>query len=98
MSNEHVQSLKLQDYIDRAKVEIKKALTLAKSMVLAGQTNTELKDTLSELGLAFYQQQKNTSSFEPSQDIKNLISKVNYLEKLIESHESDIKKVKLREK
>jgi hypothetical protein len=98
MSNTQVQVSKFQELLYRFKMEFKKAITLAKSMFKAGQTNAELKDTLSELGLAYYYQHKNSQNHLDSQEIKSLISKVDYLEKLMESHEGEIQKVKLAPK
>ena len=102
MSNSHSQSRyrpsknrqSFQQLIQLAKLEMKKALELAKKMFIAGQTNAELKDTLSELGLAFYHQQKNNAVANQSAEIKSLISKVDYLEKVMDSHEGEIQKLK----
>ena len=83
-----------QQLLQITKLEMRKAMELAKKMFRAGQTNAELKDTLSQLGLAFYHQQKINTGANQSSEIKSLISKVDYLEKLMNSHEGDIQKLK----
>lgn len=90
----------LNKFLRDFKNESIKALDLGKKMFSAGRTSTELKDTLSQLGLAFYQQQKSADNSADNstetQEIKNLMKKVDYLEKLMESHEGEIQRLKSR--
>ncbi len=78
----------------KSKSEVSKAMNLGKKMFSAGKINVEIRDTLSQLGLAFYQKQKSTNNPSVDQEIKNLINKVDYLSKLMDSHEGEIQKIK----
>ena len=78
------------------KAEFSKAISLSKKMLHAGKTNVELKDTLSELGLNMYKALKTKDLSRESQEIQNLMSRVDYLEQLMNAHEGEIKKVKAR--
>lgn len=95
-ANKHPSSFR--DIFQLGGLKLKKVLVLAKKMFRAGQTSTELKDTLCELGLAFYHQQKGKLPTSDSREIKSLINKVDYLEKLMESHEGEIQKLKFNSK
>ena len=75
--------------------EFRRAIQLGKQMLHAGHTNIELKDTLSELGLRTYRAMKNQQIHWDDSHTQMLITKVDYLEKMMHDHEAEIKKVKV---
>ncbi len=84
----------LKEVWSKSKVEVAKALHLGKKMFSAGKINIEIRDTLSQLGLAVYQKEKSNNHAQVDQEIKNLINKVDYLSKLMDTHEGEIQKIK----
>lgn len=84
----------LKDMWKSFKQEIRKTLQLLRRMFSAGKVNLELKDTLSQLGLVIYQQHKSVEQNVEDYEIKNLINRVDYLAKLMDTHESEIRKIK----
>lgn len=78
----------------KSKVEMSKVLGIGKKMFSAGKINAEIKDTLSQLGLVVYQQQKSSQQKPDNQEIKSLIDKVDYLSKLMDNHEGEIQRLK----
>jgi Mn-dependent DtxR family transcriptional regulator len=89
-----VQNGNLNVIWSKAKVEFARVIDLGKKMFVAGRVNTELRDTLSELGLAVYQKEKSADQKSSEQEISNLIKKVDFLSNLMDSHEGEIQKIK----
>lgn len=76
-------------WMSRLSIEMKRAIDLSKKMIHAGQTSVELKDALGELGLYIYKKKDCKLNLE-DQELKKLISKVEYLEKVMHQHEESI--------
>lgn len=95
MKHEENNQIKLEfkNWLKRATEEFKKAVTLSKKMIQAGQTNVELKDTLSELGLYIYKN-KNQSLNYDDQEMKKYIRRIENLENIMHRHEEDIQETK----